>query len=731
MTCTECGHRNRPRAEFCGACGGNLHRSDVACAACGASNPPGSLFCDACGTKLKARTLPAEVSSSVQPDGPAGGTITQPRQPLAGPITTALSGRLRSRAFLASGVLAVLSGQLALVIAGPRDGPPVLALFGLALGTALFALGSSGGVADERDGGPASPSGATGTAIRRQVAIGSAVLGLLMVLVLLIRLARGSESGLDLLLWLAAISAFAVPLAWRHRLPRVALRHGIYADVTVVLLLVGIFLALNVRDLGDWYYSAIGDEYAFYQGATGILDNGISRPFSQAGVYGEQPVLSSAYQAVVMAVFGRDNVGWRFASVLSIALTIPGIYVIGLALGDRKVAIISATLFAFSHYLFAYAHTGYNNVHALAPAVWALAFLVMGMRTRSPLLFFVSGMLAGLGFYTYFAARAAAPIILLIVLANPAWRRQLPNLWPLGLGFVLAVAPIFAANGGEVFSRMFSEIPGGYSSDVSGPAGERVLANLSNNLLAFNYNSDVFHYVSGSLLDPISAALMALGVGLALGRMRHASYRTLLIWALVAVATTGVLSPYPQVSISRLSFAVPPLVLLAGFAARHTWESIPLSGLPVSRRYLGVGAIVAMSLLVLYLNVARFWSETPELYHLTQEAVSIGALRSEVCGDDPERTIVVGRETEPLLKPALGSYYPDGRVPVLIDHDELEPDTPFPLGSARCVIFANPHDVRALEALAYLSLRYEGGQTLTFSDRAGKGSVTIFALDGD
>ena len=228
-------------------------------------------------------------------------------------------------------------------------------------------------------------------------------------------------------------------------------------------------------------------------------------------------MLGSAYQAGVMAVFGRDNVGWRLASVLSIALTIPGIYVIGLALGDRKVAVISAILFAFSHYLFAYAHTGYNNIHSLAPAVWALAFLVLGMRTRSPFLFFVSGTLAGLGFYTYFAARAAAPIILLIVLASPTWRRRLLDLWPLGLGFGLAVAPMFAASGGEVLSRMFSEIPGGYSSDISGPAGERLLTNLSKNLLAFNHNPDVFHYVSGSLLDPITAALMALGVGLRIG----------------------------------------------------------------------------------------------------------------------------------------------------------------------------------------------------------------------
>ena len=731
MTCHRCGHQNRPRAEFCSACGGNLQHSDGVCTACGTSNPLGSRFCDACGAKLTAQAQPKEAPGPEKPHDPESDTPTHAQPLSVGPVAAVLSGPLRSKALLASGVLAVLFGQLALVIAEPRGGPPVLAVFGLALGTTLFALGSLGGVANAGDRGPASPAGALWTGRRRWVSIGSGIFGLLMVLVLFIRLARGSESGFDLLLWVAAIVAFGVPLARRLQWSRFAMRHRIYTDILVVLALVGIFLALNVRDLGDWYYSAIGDEYAFYQGATGILDNGISRPFSQAGVYGEQPVLGSAYQAGVMAVFGRDNVGWRFASVLSIALTIPGIYVLGLALGDRKVAIISATLFAFSHYLFAYAHTGYNNIHALAPAVWALVFLVLGMRTRNPFLFFVSGTLAGLGFYTYFAARATAPIILLIVLASPTWRRRLLDLWPLVLGFSLAVAPMFVASGGEVFSRMFSEIPGGYSSDISGPVGGRVLTNLSKNLLAFNYNPDVFHYVSGSLLDPITAGLMALGVGLALGRVGHVSYRMLLIWALVAVASTGILSPYPQVAISRLSFVLPPLALFAGFAARHLWVNIPLAGSATFRRNLGVGALVAMSVLVLYLNVARFWFDTPDVFHLTQEAVSIGAMRSETCGADPERTIIVGRETEPLLKPALGSYYPDGKVPVLIDHDELEPDAPFPIGPARCVIFANPNESAALLALAELGQRYQTGRTLEFSDKAGTGSVTIFAIEGD
>ena len=626
-----------------------------------------------------------------------------------------------SRGLLAAGVLVAALGQLGLGLSEPQ-GPSKLA---------VFALGCLGPVPESRNSRWWSRVSSPRATLKRATVAAAVAFGLAMALLLLYRLVGGSTAGLDLLPWIATMVAFAIPLAAGNHVTRIALTRVIGVDAMVVVALIGVFLALNVRDLEHWYYSAIGDEYAFYLGARGILEDGITRLFSQAGVYGEQPVLNSAYQALVMAVAGKDNFGWRFASLLSIAVTIPGVYLLGRTLGDRKVAVVAATLFALSHYLFAYAHTGYNNIHALAPTVWALALFVMGIRRRNSLLLYAAGLVAGLGFYTHFAARGTIPIMVLFILTESELRHDLRRMWPIGLGFIVAAWPIFAVSGAEVLSRMFGQVPGGYSSEVSGPAAERIQENLSNNLLAFNYNPDLFHYVSGPLLDPITAVAAVLGIGLALGRWREGRYRFLLVWALVAVTATGIMSPYPQVAISRLNFVVPPLALLAGFAAAHLWETMIATGSSSMTRWVEAGLAVALVLIVLGWNVRQFWWKTPEVFHLTQEAVAIGAIRSEECGGRPEKVVIVARQTEPLLEPALASYFPDGDGPRLLDHRELTPGQPPAIASVRCVIFANPEDSEARLALEALRRRHASGLVTQFQSRAGNTSVKIFALEPD
>ena len=71
MTCTACGHENRPGAKFCEECAGPLKRL---CASCGTELRPTAKFCDACGasvSELAARAPAAPPDLAPAASGPA------------------------------------------------------------------------------------------------------------------------------------------------------------------------------------------------------------------------------------------------------------------------------------------------------------------------------------------------------------------------------------------------------------------------------------------------------------------------------------------------------------------------------------------------------------------------------------------------------------------------------------------------------------------------------------
>ena len=63
ISCSACGHENRPTASYCGRCAAALTRPAV-CPACGVANPFGQSFCDACGKPLAAPT-PSDLPTSI------------------------------------------------------------------------------------------------------------------------------------------------------------------------------------------------------------------------------------------------------------------------------------------------------------------------------------------------------------------------------------------------------------------------------------------------------------------------------------------------------------------------------------------------------------------------------------------------------------------------------------------------------------------------------------------
>ena len=616
---------------------------------------------------------------------------------------------------------------------------PVGYLLLLGLGVALFAIGSVG-LWIRRFGDVPATVRIPFSASLQPTSFGSfgstiaLLAGAIAVGTLIALLAAGSTWGWTLVPWILAVGAFGVPFLPQFRLAKVPLLAWLrdrYVDVILVLAVMAAFIGLNLVDLQDWYYSAIGDEFLFFEHAKHIAESGVDRPFSQEGVYNKHPVMNSVFQAAVMRVFGVDYFGWTFSEVLNAAIAIPGIYLLGHIFGGRKTAVISAALFASSHVIFAFSHVGYNNLSPIPVAVWSLALFIHGWRRGNPMLLYAAGVIAGLGFYTHYSGRAILPVMMLFALTAASPRRLL-DLWPMVLGFALTVAPTFVVEQEQVFTRMFNQAVGGYTEVVSGSTVDRILNNIEINLTAFNYNSTVHSYVYGPLMDPVSAVLAVLGIGFALGHIRQPCMRLLLIWFGIGVFMTGILSPYPHVAITRLSFVVPPLALLAGVLVGTICEAIRLKAEnfgPIVTRSLVSCVLLSLIAVVVALNLWQFWHNTPSVFPHKPEAVAIGAYRSEHCSSDATGTVFVGKTVGQgsLLYRALSAFEPKGPLPRMVEHEDLAQGMDLPGEPPGCIVFSNPQAPEALTLQQGLVHQYPDGRLLSFKNPSGTTEVAVFS----
>ena len=565
---------------------------------------------------------------------------------------------------------------------------------------------------------------------------------------LALRLLGNSESGSDVWWWLIALVGmgvgFSPPMSRVMVHVRRALRSIRFIDVAVPAAIVAVFVAVNVSDLTDWFY-VIGDEYVFYERSEWISDEGLKRPFSQDGAYNRHPMLGIAMKSVVMNIVGTDHFGWKFSSVAMIALTIPGLYLLGTTLGGRVAGAVSAAMVGFSHYIFALAHTGYNQPDSLLPIVWAIAVFALAVRRGSPFLLFIAGFLAGFCFYSFAAARVAIPIVVLFVLVSPFFLARLRSLFFLAVGISVALIPALIVNGMYFFTVSLENVVGlqGEASELS--LVSRVATNLELNILAFHFNERMSHYISGPLFDPISGLIGAAALAFAVGTLRDPASRLLCIWFGLAFIAAGIASPYYHVVVTRMFAVVPPVALATGlFVSRFVWPTDINFRLADTGRLLAnsksvvVSLIVAVGIAVLVLNFQRFREETPAVHQSSPAGTGIGAMRSVNCADNPMERIAFVSRDEHLIRRVLDSYEPGSvRIdpnegseipgsPTFLNHQQAIENGIANSSAFGCIIFTHPWEPDPDIVLSDLRETHPGGVLTPFSDRSGKTTVIIF-----
>jgi hypothetical protein len=360
--------------------------------------------------------------------------------------------------------------------------------------------------------------------------------------------------------------------------------------------------------------------------------------------------------------------------------------------------------------------------------------LVLGLRKNSTLALFASGAAAGMGFYSYYTGRVIVVVIAVYLLTFG--RRMLrPNvILPLAMGFVVVVGPMFAVSKWNVIHTMLGQSAIDYSSTIVGSRTTRVLHNIVLSLVSFNYSGFGRHYVWGSLLDPISAVLYVLGLGLAISKVRNPAYRLLVVWWGVGLAACGFTNPYPGVAITRLFFLLLPIAGLCALAvdkalqiADRLWRP------PALRTGLASVVLVGVAVPVLALNLHRFWVETPTRYGTpTVEAVAVRAMFSDACRDHLPSVTIIAINPGALLPRIFEAYDLGYRTPTLYSYEQAL--AAFPAGGERpvglnddCIIFIGHHDKKDLQTqvLSRLKVLYADKQWDDVTDYSGLRPLTL------
>ncbi|MGH2448640.1 MAG: ArnT family glycosyltransferase, partial [Chloroflexota bacterium] len=397
-------------------------------------------------------------------------------------------------------------------------------------------------------------------------------------------------------------------------------------------------MILYLHDINSWFYSWIGDEYAFYSQADGLLHGVSANVFSQVGVYGYHPEADSVYQAGVMLVLGAHELGWKASSALAGVLPVFPIFLLARLTYSRSAAWLAVGIYLPAQLIIAYAHTGYNNLDALFPLMSALALVVAAHQYRSPFYLFLAGVAAGFGWYTFYTARFAIILLALSVLVwRSSWRRDAGFIVA---GFALSLLPFVLVNGTRFMSGILGESAiTGHAHPI--PISSLLAQNFLRSLFAFFYSNQIDnHWVVGAMFDRASALFLLIGLATLLTRR---SRRDIFVVLCLTVLVFGTVMTFynPSIPTTRINIALPLAAVVAGFgAARLIGFVEDMVKLPNWGR-MGL-AIVAVAI-VAALNFNNFYRVVPSLVQATPTALEMKVILAH-----PRATVLVAPDLASL-----------------------------------------------------------------------------------
>jgi 4-amino-4-deoxy-L-arabinose transferase-like glycosyltransferase len=308
-----------------------------------------------------------------------------------------------------------------------------------------------------------------------------------------------------------------------------------WLEPVVLALLTGVALLLRLAFLDRLPPGLYHDEAYNGLDALHVLQ-GYTPLFFEAN-HGREP-LFIYLTAIGVALWGRSPGALRVVSALLGTLTIPATYWLGKELFGRRVGLLAAGWAVALVWTLNLSRVAFRVVSMPLILALALACLWRARALRSQVLVIGAGVLYGLSFYTYLAARFTPIALALFVAYLALWRRE--ELWPrgwllFGAASLLSAAPLafyFATHWSETLGRagqvsIFNE------AINRGDLWGTLLRHAGGALGAFVWRGDFIprHNIPlRPIFDPLTGGLFCVGLYMACRRFRQAACGFILVW---------------------------------------------------------------------------------------------------------------------------------------------------------------------------------------------------------
>lgn len=416
-----------------------------------------------------------------------------------------------------------------------------------------------------------------------------------------------------------------------------------------------VLLATGLRfyRLGEWPPGPYRDEAYNGLDALGVLQGEHALFFPANN--GREPVFIYLVAASI-ALLGPSTLALRLpAALVGVAATVPA-FLLGRAWFGRTAGVLAALLWAVTFWP---VHLGRIGLRAgLLGPLLALAFWVgtLAYRERRAGLWLAAGVVYGLTFYTYLAARFT-PLLLLLMAVYLVLTGRGARLWDSGRlllflgGAAVTVAPLavtLAANPTFLFGRagqvsVFSpEIshgdPLGALADNVGRAlgmyiwrGDAILRH--NALLSYDAVLKADHPAGRPVFDILMALPFLAGLLWCVWNWRRPAAAALLLWQAVMLAPTILADDAPH--FLRAVGVLPGTLFFPAIGLALLWD---WPKLPVWLRRGLVSALVAGSLIITMRDY-RTYAQQPDVGYLFEKAAADLALSAR--GEPPDTTVYI------------------------------------------------------------------------------------------